>query len=97
MWYNAPMEWSLVAGWYVPASAATFAAFWIDKRRAARSLWRVPEATLHLMELAGGWPGALLAIKLVRHKSSKPAYWIVTWLIAVVHGAMWALWLWRRS
>jgi uncharacterized membrane protein YsdA (DUF1294 family) len=62
-------------------SAAAFVGQWIDKRKAASGEWRTPEATLHLFELLGGWPGAFLAQRSFRHKIAKAGYQIVFWLI----------------
>ncbi|MCC6971903.1 MAG: DUF1294 domain-containing protein [Phycisphaerales bacterium] len=71
----------------------TFAAFWLDKRRAARAERRIPERTLHTLELLGGWGGAIAAMLLVRHKNRKVSYWLVTAMIAAAHlaGAIWLL------
>ena len=41
---------------------------------AARGQWRTAENTLHLLALGGGWPGALVAQQLFRHKSAKRAF-----------------------
>ena len=60
--------------------------YWVyarDKRRAEEGEWRVPEASLHLLELLGGWPGAFLAQRRLRHKCSKRSYQIVFWLIVL--------------
>lgn len=78
---------------YAVMSAVTFAAYWIDKRRARRGHRRLSEATLHAMELFWGWPGAWLAQRALRHKSSKLRYQIVFWLIGITHAAGW-LWWW---
>ncbi len=56
---------------YAAMSLVTFAAFALDKRAAVKGLRRTPEATLHTLELFGGWPGALLAMSFVRHKNRK--------------------------
>lgn len=53
---------------------ATFWVYWHDKHAARRQAWRVREATLHLLALAGGWPAAWWAQQLLRHKSRKPAF-----------------------
>ena len=42
----------------VIVSPVCFAAYGLDKRRAARQMDRIPERTLHLLALVGGWPGA---------------------------------------
>lgn len=59
---------------YGLASAVTFIAYAIDKSAARRNRWRIPERTLHLLALFGGWPGALVAQNRLRHKSGKPAF-----------------------
>ena len=68
-----------IAGLYVVLSAATFAVYATDKAAAARGGRRIPEANLHLLSLAGGWPGALLAQQFLRHKSTKQAFRQVFW------------------
>ena len=68
-----------IAALYAAMSTITFIAYAIDKSAAARGNWRTPEKTLHLLALAGGWPGALCAQRLLRHKSSKTAFRAVFW------------------
>jgi len=80
---------------YVIASSLTFAVYAWDKQRAALSEWRIPETTLHLMELVGGWPGALLAQRLLRHKNRKVSFQIIFWLIVLEHLAAWGWLTWR--
>ena len=63
-----------VAGFYLASSAATFAAYAADKSAASRGAWRTPESSLHMLALGGGWPGALLAQQLLRHKSTKQPF-----------------------
>lgn len=65
---------------YLALSLLTFVIYAIDKSKAKRGVWRIPEKTLHLLSLVGGWPGALLAQQLLRHKSSKTRFRIVFWL-----------------
>jgi len=64
---------------YLAASLVTFAAYAIDKTAAARRDRRTPEMTLHLLALAGGWPGALLAQQWLRHKSVKADFRATFW------------------
>ena len=73
-------------GIYVPAiSAVTYWVYAVDKRRAEQGGWRVPEARLHLLELLGGWPGAFLAQRRLRHKCSKVSYQAGFWLIVLLY------------
>jgi uncharacterized membrane protein YsdA (DUF1294 family)/cold shock CspA family protein len=72
-------------GGYAALSLFTFLAYWWDKRSARSGEWRTPEATLHLLELFGGWPGALLAQRRLRHKCSKRGYQAVFWCIVSLH------------
>ena len=58
---------------------------WLDKRYSIVVHSRVPEATLHLFELFGGWPGSFLSQRILRHKISKGAYQGVFWAIVLVH------------
>ncbi|QPF73584.1 DUF1294 domain-containing protein [Roseateles sp. DAIF2] len=72
-------------GCYLAMSLATFIVYAGDKRAARLQQWRVSEATLHGLALACGWPGALLAQQLLRHKSSKPAFRHLFWLSVIVN------------
>ncbi|MBB3281959.1 cold shock and DUF1294 domain-containing protein [Mitsuaria sp. BK037] len=67
-------------GTYVAMSFATFIVYALDKRAARLGQWRVKESTLHGLALLCGWPGALLAQHLLRHKSAKPGFRRVFWL-----------------
>ena len=77
-------------------SVVTLVVFAWDKRRAKKKGWRVSERTLHLLELLGGWPGAWLAMRWLRHKSIKRSYRRVFWAIVVLHAAGVGLVIWWR-
>jgi uncharacterized membrane protein YsdA (DUF1294 family)/cold shock CspA family protein len=78
---------------YLGASAVAFAAYALDKSAARHGRWRTAESTLHLLGLAGGWPGAVLAQRVFRHKSSKPEFQRVFWVTVVANclGLGWLL------
>lgn len=86
----------------IAINALTIGLYVHDKRAARRrGARRIPERTLHTLELAGGWPGALLAQRWLRHKTVKPGYQRIFRSIVGVHllltaalGAWWASTLW---
>ena len=51
---------------------------------ATAGAWRVPDCYLHLAGLLGGWPGAFLYQRRLRHKFSKVFYQVVFWFIVVI-------------
>ena len=74
---------------YLGASAVTFALYWQDKHSAISGRWRVSENRLHLAELLGGWPGALLAQQVFRHKTRKLSFQLLCWGIVLLHQVFW--------
>jgi uncharacterized membrane protein YsdA (DUF1294 family)/cold shock CspA family protein len=78
------LEMSWLALYYV-ASLITYRAYARDKQAAQNADWRIPEAKLHLLSLVGGWPGALMAQVLLRHKTRKPSFLVGYWVTVVVN------------
>ncbi|MFP3677039.1 DUF1294 domain-containing protein [Pseudomonas sp. SIMBA_041] len=74
---------------YGIVSVLAFFLYWSDKRKARTDAWRTPENVLHAVELAGGWPGALLAQQVFRHKTRKVSYQLLFWLIVLLHQVFW--------
>lgn len=86
----------LVLGVYFATSAIAFVAYALDKSAARKGQWRTQESTLHLFALIGGWPGALAAQNLLRHKSRKPSFQAAFWITVVLNcGAL--SWLFTSS
>jgi len=87
-------------GWvmllYAGASLLTFLVYALDKSAAHRGRWRISEQTLHALSLAGGWPGALIAQRWLRHKSKKAAFQTTFWVTVVVNVAA-LVWLYVSS
>lgn len=73
----------------------TLLVYAVDKHAAASGRRRVPENHLHLLALLGGWPGALLAQRLLRHKTRKAAFQRRLMACVALNLAMLGLWLWR--
>ena len=76
-----------VLGLYLAASVVAFAAYGLDKSAARNGRWRTQEGTLHFFGVLGGWPGALAAQWLLRHKTRKRSFQVVFWLMVVFNCA----------
>lgn len=90
----------VLAGSMALASTVSLGFYAWDKRRAVRGGWRVPESRLHLISLIGGWPGAIVGQRWLRHKTAKRRFRLVFWLTVLLHGAASAgvTWLvWRSA
>lgn len=70
---------------YLVASVVAFFAYAFDKSAALTNQWRTQESTLHLFALLGGWPGALAAQRLLRHKSAKASFQATFWVTVVLN------------
>ena len=67
----------------------------VDKRKAVKKKWRVPEATLLLWAGLGGSVGALLGMYTFRHKTRHPKFTIGIPAILIAQIALGG-WLWSR-
>lgn len=72
---------------YIATSGVTYLAYVLDKSAAKRGEWRTKESTLHLFSLLGGWPGALAAQRLLRHKSVKSSFQTTFWITVMLNCA----------
>ena len=80
-----------LAVWLIAINLVTFAVYGADKRRARRGAWRVPEKTLFLLPLLGGSIGALLGMRVFRHKTK---HWYFVWGVPAILLAQLALAVW---
>lgn len=75
---------SVVAA-YIILGFITFIVYAFDKSAAQNNQWRTQESTLHILSLMGGWIGALLAQKKLRHKSKKEEFQHVFWMTVILN------------
>jgi uncharacterized membrane protein YsdA (DUF1294 family)/cold shock CspA family protein len=89
--FKYALSWPLYA--YAGVSLLSVAQYWQDKQRAQQGRWRIPEHTLQVTALLGGWPGALVAQHVFRHKTRKLEFQLPFWLIVLAHQVFWLDWL----
>ena len=62
--------------YFAVINLAGFVSMAVDKSKARRNKWRSPEATLFLFAIFGGSLGCLLGMRIFRHKTQKPKFYI---------------------
>lgn len=81
---------TFLIGYLFVINVLGFSLMWLDKQKAIRHQWRIPEATLHLVAWLGGGPAMLFARQTIRHKSQKLLFLVsfvgasILWLIVSV-------------
>ena len=88
---SASGGWTVLLVWLAVINLLTFIVYGADKRRARRGKWRVPEKTLFLLPLLGGSIGALLGMRVFRHKTK---HWYFVWGVPAILLAQLALAVW---
>lgn len=74
-----------VAAIYGGISLACFLLYAEDKSKAQKGHWRVAESSMQIISLIGGWPGAIVAQQLLRHKTRKRGFQFVFWTAVVLN------------
>lgn len=89
-------EWVDRYGWVlwllafsIVMSLVTFVTYGIDKGRAGKAQRRIPERTLHILALLGGWPGGFLGQQTFRHKTRKVPFQIWFWITVLLNLTVW--------
>lgn len=80
-----PVLVALLLAVYIIMSLLTYLAYAADKAAARSGAFRTQESALHLLELFGGWPGALLAQRSLRHKTRKRSFQFAFWGCVVLN------------
>ncbi|MGB8020421.1 MAG: cold shock and DUF1294 domain-containing protein [Candidatus Nanopelagicales bacterium] len=66
-------------------SGVAFLLYSADKSAAEQGRWRTSESTLHTVDLVGGWPGALVARRVFRHKTIKQPFRTIFWVTVIAN------------
>ena len=90
------MSYQIILAALLLVNIVAFAAYGIDKRKAQKGRWRIPESTLLLLAFFGGAPGALMGMRAFRHKTKHRKFKILVPLFLVLQIAL-AGWLIYRS
>ena len=78
-----PIVFVLIA-YFVFMNIAGYASMGLDKVKAKRHAWRIPEATLMTVAALGGSIGSLIGMYLFRHKTMHPKFTLGIPLILAV-------------
>lgn len=70
---------------YAVMSIVAIVLYGSDKRKAIKRKWRIPESVLLGVGLLGGAIGALIGMKLFRHKTKHWYFWAVNILSIALH------------
>ncbi len=82
------MIWKIVAVYLIIMNVVGFAIMGIDKRKAIKHKWRIPEKTLFLVALLGGSLGGNLGMQIFRHKTQHTKFKIGFPSIFIIQGAI---------
>ena len=80
------MKWILLL--LAAVNLLAFVLYGVDKLKAKKGAWRIPEATLLLVAFLGGSVGALLGMEVFRHKTKHAKFRILVPLFLILHIAM---------
>ncbi|KLG14090.1 cyanate transporter [Enterobacter cloacae subsp. cloacae] len=81
-----------VAIWFLLINVLTMVLYGADKMAARKGMHRIPEVTLLVFGVVGGWPGAIMGQQFFRHKTQKQpfkTYFLMTVVVSIL--AMMAL------
>ncbi len=70
---------------YLAISTVTYTVYAFDKHAKLTGAWRVPEITFHVLNLMGGWIGALFAQSFMHHKYNDIGFKFLFWTTLVLN------------
>lgn len=86
----------VLGGYFLLINFVSFVTMAVDKRKATKRRWRIPEKTLFLQAVLGGCIGALAGMYCFRHKTKHRKFVVGMPLILVgqIGLAIFAVWFW---
>ena len=85
----------VLIGYLILMNLAAFAMYGIDKNRAIKDKWRIPEKTLLIVALVGGSLGALAGMRVFHHKTKHWKFMIGVPACMILHIALAILYWWH--
>ena len=85
---------SITAYLFLLINIITFLAYGLDKLKAVKKWWRIPEWVLLGLAVAGGAVGAYLGMLVFRHKTLKPLFRFGVPVMIIVHAIV-AIYTWK--
>ena len=91
------MIFQLLSVYLLAVNVLLFALMGIDKQKAIKGKWRIPEKTLFGLALAGGSIGGIAGMQLFRHKTKHASFKlgfpaILIAQLAIVGGLVYLFW-----
>ncbi len=77
----------LIISYFVVMNVIGFSSMGIDKRKARKHKWRIPEARLFLYAILGGCIGSIVGMQVFRHKTKHTKFIVgmpvvlILWLV----------------
>jgi len=84
MYFN-PTALIIIFGYYAIINIALYVTMVIDKKRAIKDGWRIPEKNMFVMAVLGGGLGGLVAMVFKRHKNRHMDFILVFTMTAILH------------
>ena len=84
MYFN-PTALGIIFGYYALINIVLYVTMVIDKKRAIKDGWRIPEKNMFIMAVMGGGLGGLAAMVFKRHKNRHMDFILVFTMTSILH------------
>ena len=84
MYFN-PTALAIIIGYYIIINIVLYVMMVIDKKRAIKDGWRIPEKNMFVAAVLGGGLGGLCAMVFKRHKNRHMDFILVFTMTAILH------------
>ena len=84
MYFN-PTALGIILGYYVLINIVLYVTMVIDKKKAIKDQWRIPEKNMFILAVLGGGLGGLCAMVFKRHKNRHMDFILVFTMTSILH------------